>query len=195
MLLWISGSWDSGRCSCWLRITFPVCLSAYPVTLLSSGGITLGGNPVHFHTAPEHLPWWKPEVCRPSPAWGEGRGSSTNNWSRRGCLLSSNGIMLLGKWYCAHFLIKDSWETVYFFNRSLNERNKTLRGVNFSASVHKLQVCPGANSARPFPAPKAHADVGQGTGPLSTSWQRTPKAQALGPWLFVNNRGMSSSNN
>lgn len=85
----------------------------------------------------------------------------------RGCLLNSNGIILLGRWLIAHFLTKGSLETVYFFNKSLNEQNKTLPGVNFPASVHKLQVCPGKNPANPS-WPLRCAYVGHRTDSLPT---------------------------
>lgn len=194
----------------WLRITFPVCLSAYPVTLFVScrNHAGVGGGVAILSISRQPRAPSLVQACRrelqslegpPLPqATGEqteGRGSSTNNWSPRGCLLNSNGIMLFGRRYCAHFLIKDSLETVYFFNKSLNKHSKTLHGVNFSASVYKLQVCPGENPARPFPAPKVRADVGHGTGSLPTSRQRTRKARALGTRVFVNNRGISLSNN
>ena len=65
-----------------------------------------------------------------SPAWvseGEetgGRSSNTNNWSPKDCLLNSTGIVLFGRCFFAHFLIKGSSETVYFFNKLLNKHNK-----------------------------------------------------------------------
>lgn len=158
------------------------CLSSHPLCLLPESHS--GGNPVHFQTARSTFPGaggsCSPRralpCLRPQERRQRGTGSSTNNWSLRGCLLNSNGIMLLGRWYHAHFLIKDSLETVYFSNKSLNEHNKTLHSVNFPASVYKLQVCPGENPARPFPAPKVRSDVGHRTGSLPTSRQRTPKA-------------------
>ena len=102
----------------------------------------------------------------------EERSSNINNgpWGR-GCLLNSTGIILLGRWLFVCFLIKENLGTVvYFFNKSLNMQNKTLRSVNFSASVYKPQVSP----AQPQPTPRpSRCAMLAGTESLST-WRPEP---------------------
>lgn len=112
--------------------------------LESPAGAHVSGSP--WGTAPLLL-----GVTREEAEDGTSCNTNTQSWGEL-CLISTVLFCLADD--SAHFLIKEGFKMVYFFNKSLNEHNKTLCGVNFSASVYKLQVCPGQNPAKSLPAPK-----------------------------------------
>lgn len=142
--------------------------------------------------------------CRPwrdrSPAWGdrgrgEGRSSTKTTGPRgKGYLLNSNGIILFGRWLFAKFLIKESLETVCFFNKSLNKQNKTLPSVNIPVSGYKLQVYPGKHPAKSRLAPKV-CICGSGNRITIHMKAKNTTGWALGDSVFVNNTNISLNNN